>query len=762
MKTFGKTAGAAFLACASRYSGVTFFVVLGFLAVLASRRQVDGERPLEREPLNLALPAAQVLERGQVSPSSFGYILWDRGQRLTLGFSRLAAGDLVKLKLKGDGPKCRLVWELDTVPLGVLDLSQQFREFRLLLPRNANRFSLRFGGDPCPVHFSRVKRQAFVATTGEGFLRAYLVSYLKPRPRSALVRVAWPCGVAAVLGLFWTWLSKRRASRLSGVPMGLWATSAVSPLVAEALAMLRGAHPVVPWETYLQLWLGPQALPAVVGVAPYAGRGLAALGQLFSGFLQLVRDLRQWAVRFFTQPVPWAEGLVSPALGAFYAFWLFVTLPQTPMEWDELLFAFGVLRFDVVSHGPHPPGYPLYVWASKLVAALGVAPVHATQGASIAGALLVLWSMGKLLRDAGIGAFPRLVSLTVLALAPVFVFAANLGFSDMLGLGLACETLRRLWRLAEEPSSGRAAAAGFWGALALAARPPEALLLLFPALGVVAKSVRQKRWGFLWALPPAFLTSAVLWLSAILLTGWKRYWSATAQLLAWAAEFEKLSRFPAMPLSRFVHDWLQRPVGGGLLALAFWTLVVVGSAVLVKRGAGRLVGFFWAAAGPYLAFGPFLMTAEASVRYSLPAFALLAVLAGGVAFWPRSVLPSVLPLSWAVAAFLWVLPALTLRAAEPNPAWAALEFARDRLSPEQLTVATGLRPHAQFVFHKAGVQLRFSRVGAEPRQGQLAVVADSPCPGRVWFTWAWPREPMATLTRRRYLSACVVQLQPQP
>jgi hypothetical protein len=36
-------------------------------------------------------------------------------------------------------------------------------------------------------------------------------------------------------------------------------------------------------------------------------------------------------------------------------------------DWDSVNFAFGLDDFDVTKHWPHPPGYPVYIAAGKLV-----------------------------------------------------------------------------------------------------------------------------------------------------------------------------------------------------------------------------------------------------------------------------------------------------------------------------------------------------------------------------------------------------------
>ena len=50
---------------------------------------------------------------------------------------------------------------------------------------------------------------------------------------------------------------------------------------------------------------------------------------------------------------------------------------------DSVQFALAVADFDLAAHTPHPPGYPLYVGALKLLAAAGVSPLVGMVGLSI-------------------------------------------------------------------------------------------------------------------------------------------------------------------------------------------------------------------------------------------------------------------------------------------------------------------------------------------------------------------------------------------
>ncbi|HEX7184863.1 MAG TPA: DUF2723 domain-containing protein [Thermoanaerobaculia bacterium] len=55
---------------------------------------------------------------------------------------------------------------------------------------------------------------------------------------------------------------------------------------------------------------------------------------------------------------------------------------------DSIQFALGVERYDLAAHHPHPPGYPLYIGILKLLAALGLDPLHGMVALAILGGAL--------------------------------------------------------------------------------------------------------------------------------------------------------------------------------------------------------------------------------------------------------------------------------------------------------------------------------------------------------------------------------------
>ncbi|MFN3412887.1 MAG: ArnT family glycosyltransferase [Thermoanaerobaculum sp.] len=700
----------------------------------------------EREPLDLAEPSRAVVESEKLAPSNLGYFAWVSGQSLSFRFRALKAGDLIKLKALGE---CASFYDvlLDNEVLATVRFPNRFREVRVLLPRDGTRLQLRRTAQAsCPLHFSRVKRQGFVGTTGQGLGELYLISALKPCPPAApwpQVLIPWALALLVAFGLWW--LGETR------VLYGLLVSAATAWLLL-LYGLAAGVRAVYPPSTLRLVLLVPQGVLLVL----FFGKKLA-------GFFQ--GRGKSWArtrwFSFLAKPVA-ATWVFAGALG-LYVLWLVATLPQTPMEWDEVLFVRGVLKFDVGEHAPHPPGYPIYMGLSKLFFYLGVDPVHATQLASVVGALLALWGIGWLVGLAGPPTLALFFSCLVAALSPCFSFAANLGLSDILATGLAVLAVATLISLEQKPTRGTAVLAGAMTALACGTRPQVFLALLLPWALVSWRLSRKRVYRWLWAVPAFLLVSLAVWLPVLVLTGWERYLHASRHLASWMNTHEYLSRFPAMEFSRFVADWLVRPLGNETLAASFWLACVAGGWLLWRRGYGRLVALLGAAGGGYLLLAPWTMTAEAAVRYAHPAYALLAPLAAGLVL-PTDRLQGARVLllgTWTLSAFAWVLPALTLRAAEPNPVWAALSWVRETQQPQVVFVNGGIRPHALFVLKPAGFRVE---VG-DPQNPAPGLWVSSPALARgsqVLFSTSWPKPKIGHMARRRYLSAEVVRCPPEP
>lgn len=71
------------------------------------------------------------------------------------------------------------------------------------------------------------------------------------------------------------------------------------------------------------------------------------------------------------------QRLAGALLGGLFLALHLPFLPSSLEDLDSVNFALGVRHFDVSQHQPHPPGYPLFIGAAKLLHAAGLSEVHA-------------------------------------------------------------------------------------------------------------------------------------------------------------------------------------------------------------------------------------------------------------------------------------------------------------------------------------------------------------------------------------------------
>jgi hypothetical protein len=342
---------------------------------------------------------------------------------------------------------------------------------------------------------------------------------------------------------------------------------------------------------------------------------------------------------------------LSPRVGAaaialvFLAFHL--SFPPASLEdLDSINFALGVRAFDVASHRPHPPGYPLFIAAGKAATALlgseslALGVVGIAAGTAGVFALLVVY---RRLDEEGShdGGGWRPLAATLLAVtSPLYWFTASRPLSDTTGLAAALGVQALALSGTSRAAAGRGSEATLVGASALAALAvgirSQVMWLTFPMLVYLALAPRTT---------PAFARPGRLRLAGLCLV------AAVGGGLAWAVPLVVLTGGPASywkalfsqgaedltniqmlwttPTPRelaealyyaLVAPWARWDVAAGVLALA-----TVGAVRLWRRSRGALVllsvGFL-----PYAAFD-LLFQESFTTRYALPIVVPVAYLA---------------------------------------------------------------------------------------------------------------------------------------
>jgi hypothetical protein len=113
--------------------------------------------------------------------------------------------------------------------------------------------------------------------------------------------------------------------------------------------------------------------------------------------------------------------------------------PASLEDLDSINFALGVREFNVAQHQPHPPGYPVYIFAAKAANLLTGSEVAALGAVSIVAGTLGVLAVGALFRRLDAGGSPAWwIAATVLATAsPLYWFSAARPLSDTMGLAAA-------------------------------------------------------------------------------------------------------------------------------------------------------------------------------------------------------------------------------------------------------------------------------------------------------------------------------------
>jgi len=467
-------------------------------------------------------------------------------------------------------------------------------------------------------------------------------------------------------------------------------------------------------------------------------------------------------------------------------------LPSSLEDIDSVNFALGARDFDVATHRPHPPGYPIYIAVTK--GAVGAARLidgdreagrasaleaRAMGVVSLVSAVVAIALLYRLFTYfTGQGSEVRALAATALTAAcPLFWYMAVRPMSDMPGLAAALGALACLalaWRRqqpaeagdrrlppAQMAASGRMIVLGsLLAALSIGVRSQNAVLTIPFLLAVLIDRVGRGVAGAMLGGGVAFTVGGLLWGVPLLAAsgGWTAYLSALGTQAG--EDFAGVQMLYVNPSPRlaadalvrtFIYPWDSLALGGTVLALA-----AIGAGALLARDR-RTFAALAAVSGPYLVFHLLFHDMDFA-RYALPivpAVAFLAV-AGVEVVARRAALPVVAALAvWGVAI---ASPALRAYAAEASPVVRVLE-AMQAEAPQEQGVVLGMHQTFQRPLEAEAVPIgrrlaspprrewlelaRYWRAGntapvwflADPRRTDLALVDSHSRAGRRDFAW---------------------------
>jgi hypothetical protein len=389
------------------------------------------------------------------------------------------------------------------------------------------------------------------------------------------------------------------------------------------------------------------------------------------------------------------EFLIAAVYLAAHVFFLAPSLEDI----DSINFALGLRDFDVAEHQPHPPGYPLYIAAGRVVLAIanaawpGLNQVEAEARAlslmsAVAGALAIVfawWLFDRLARasfDEGQSSRIRLWATILLAVCPLFWMTGVRPMSDMPGLAIALCVQTALL-------SGRLRIGAFLAGLSLGVRS-QTLWLTAPLLALELYRQRGEAANRNRLIAVALAAAGALCWAIPLLVATGGLGGYLAALGSQAGEdFAFVDMLWANPTPRrlafgllhtFILPWHSVP-----LAAVMFVLALAGGGWLLVRARPAL-GYFAVCFAPYLLFH-LVFQETVTVRYALPVIPALAFLAASVlAVTGRAMKFIAAPV--AVVSLLVAVPGELAYARDRHPAFRAVADAARRADVDPPAIVT--------------------------------------------------------------------------
>ncbi|HEY3055678.1 MAG TPA: glycosyltransferase family 39 protein [Thermoanaerobaculia bacterium] len=437
---------------------------------------------------------------------------------------------------------------------------------------------------------------------------------------------------------------------------------------------------------------------------------------------------------------------------------------RSPWDWDEILFSLALRHYDVALHHPHPPGFPLFIAAAKLLRVFTPSDFRSLQAVNVVAGVLLVPATYFLCRELGFRFSTSLIAALFLAFFPNVWFFGETAFSDVPSMVLvvfACALLLR---------GRRSDHAYFWGAVVLAfagaMRPQNLVIGLAPL--VIATWHRRKVWltvaGAIVACVIVFGSYAT---AAHASGGWQRYREAIRAHQQYITQTDSFLSPTRPPLHHLLDDFFVRPYHAPMINFCVTALALLSAAAsIVRRRAPALIAM--AAFAPFcLAAWLFLDHFSAS-RFSIGYAPLIAILAAdGLALLSqqREWIEWTLGLALTILMFIWTLPAIDLARRSDSPPLRAIDWIRAHVDPASsiLIVHEGMGPYAEYFLDRYRIAWTLDGppiARLDPTPGWYVEEGMSDQIGAMNFSW--PRRRAWDIARRRYFEVSVLPLNATP
>ena len=446
----------------------------------------------------------------------------------------------------------------------------------------------------------------------------------------------------------------------------------------------------------------------------------------------------------------------------------FMAMARTLWDWDEALFCLGMRAYDVTNHHPHPPGFPVYIFAAKLMRLFTHDDFRALQSINLIAGMLLFPAMFLLARELRFRFTTSVIAAAMCAFFPNVWFFGGTAFSDVPSIVLVVFAIAMFFRGCRDANAYLIATLLL--ALAIGIRPQNLIVGLFP--GALATWYRWRaNWrDVVFAAILGLTITALAFGSAVIATGsWPDYISAVRTHASYISRIDSFHSPERPPLWRLfdrffikIYQWQLMNV----IVSIFGAISIIGAI----RSRDRRVLYIVLAFLP-VAIAAWLMLDRYSItRFSIgycPMFAMLA--ADGIAriSWKRRDVFEPLLGATVIGLFIgWTAPALTSVRNDVAPSVAAALAVRQHIDPhrDQLYVGFSMTPFLEyFVPYFPHIRVEGERalpIAPPPRRPFLLTEIDVEKPAG----WVFTRERgrLWNITRRHYFDTALEPIRALP
>lgn len=421
------------------------------------------------------------------------------------------------------------------------------------------------------------------------------------------------------------------------------------------------------------------------------------------------------------------DAVLTAALAAVLVWSRFGLLALGPWEWDEVLFARGLLHFELAAHFPHPPGFPGWLAIGHLLMPLAGEPLRALQWGSSVLSVVALWPLAALGRKVAHPAVAVAAALLVMVAPGPWLYAVR-GFSSTPAAAFALLAAA----LAAGGLAGRRATA-FTLLVAAAFLIRPILLPGLVALWLVGAATVRPRRRLLEGLAGAAAMAAIAVLAMVRAEGG---WNAFVQ--PFLAHSDKHFSRLDQNLGGVLDLGLVKGLGGGVPAALLLAAALLGLGVWARRR-GRRSALAWALVLGVTVAQLVALQNRSYARYAVPVqLAMAPLIAAAAGLLPPALAAGGL-LAGAAALGAAAHPLLDEQHTTRLPGWHAV-LVSSELAMERgmaVVVEPELHPFASYRWHL------LEREGVRPPPLVLSPWAPEP--------WAGVDRPYLVATVHRHL-----------